>query len=159
MKEWLIGIIAVVLISSIASYILPHGKMGKFIKGFFSFAVIFAVVSPLINFNLINIDFDSILPSDNIYINEEFLEYSFNKRVEALEVFCIKQAEQVGVKNLKIEIFYDAKENKLDITKVKLNFNNAVYLSDKEHKVMIDETINLISKSLSIDPKDIITYE
>ena len=62
MKEWILSIGTIIILTTIADLILPDGKIGKYIKCFFSLLVMLVILTPIINYknNNLNIDMTAI---------------------------------------------------------------------------------------------------
>ena len=60
MKDWIISIVSVVLITNIVCLILPQGKMGRFVKNIFSILTVLVIIKPLIYLKNGNFDFGQI---------------------------------------------------------------------------------------------------
>ena len=73
MKEWILSIGVVILLTSIVGLILPEGKMGKYIKCFFSFIILLVLLTPLLNKEVIYSDF--LINENEIQLQENYLNY------------------------------------------------------------------------------------
>ena len=56
MNSYLLSISVIVFLTSIISLILPDGKMGKYVKSFFSILILLVIISPIFKFD--EFDFD-----------------------------------------------------------------------------------------------------
>ena len=74
MKEWIISITAVILITNIVCLILPQDKIGKYIKGIFSLLTMLVVIKPIINVKDFSYNYDKIAKFDEIVLQEHFLD-------------------------------------------------------------------------------------
>ena len=160
MKDWIISITAVVLITSIVCLILPPGKMGKYIKSIFSLLTILVVIKPIVYIKDINLDYQQIIGVDDIAFQDDFLMYVFDKKIKEHEQNCVEIVEKIGVKNANINIEYDVKENQnIIINFVKINLQNSVIISDEQHINIKEEMIADIASYLNINKNMVIIYE
>lgn len=154
MKEYIISIGAIIVITSVISIILPNGKTGKFIKGLFSIIITLVILSPLTNvsFKVPNIgDFNTKLE-----YQESFLFYITENKINGLEYDSEIILKNCGIKNAKVSIDYEVNEDfSHSIKKVKINLEKAVIISDGQHINIIEEGVNSLSKYLSVDKEDI----
>ncbi len=140
--------------------ILPQDKMGKYIKGIFSLLTVLVVIKPILYIKNTEIDYQKILSSDNIIYQDNFLDYINNKRVEEYEKNCLKIISEIGVDNAIIKIDYVNDENKgLQINFVKINLQNSVIISNKEHINIKEEIITDIASYLGINKNMVVIYE
>ncbi len=157
MKNYLLTISATVLLTSVASFILPEGKMGKYIKSFFSVLVLLVIISPVIS--LSELDLKSTF-SDSKVIQEDYLEYIYINKTSSLENGCGEILKNFGVENAKVKIQYDIGENyEYSIKKAIIYLCDAVINSNDEHINNIEESISNISNYLQIERKFIEVYE
>ncbi len=160
MKDWIISITAVVLITSIVCLILPPGKMGKYIKSIFSLLTMLVVIKPIVYIKDINFDYQQIIGADEIALQDDFLIYVFDKKIEEYEQNCVEIVEKVGIKNANINIEYDIEENQnIKINFVKINLQNSVIISDEQHINIKEEMITDIASYLNIKKNMVIIYE
>ncbi len=160
MKEWIISITSIVLITSVLSLILPHGKIGKFIKGVFSILFMFVVIKPITYFKEESFNFEDFINTDEIILQDNYLDYVYCKRVEDYKANCVKIIEKLGIKNSVVNIDYIIDEvQKLKINFIKINLQNSVIISDKQHINIKEEIITEIASYLNINKNSVIIYE
>ena len=160
MKQWLINIVVAVIITAILSLIVPDGKMGKFIKSFFGFFIMLIILTPIIKFDFSTLDYEVVFNSNNIYVQNEFIEYSTDKKISFYEDNCEEIAKNCGVSNAKVDILYEISvDGDLEIKSVILNLQNAEFISDKEHIDIIVECKKMIVNYLNITTDLVVFYE
>ena len=161
MKEWIISVVSVVFIVSISSYIVPEGKIGDYIKGIFSFLLIFVIVKPLFSVNDNNFTLKSLtVNSANIEVQTNYLDYVYDKKYQNLLTNCINSLEQLGIKNTSIDIKYTINENGIfNLEKIIVNLQNAVMNTNKEHIDIIEEIKNNFVNKFEISKDKVIVYE
>ncbi len=160
MKEWIVSIGVIVVLTSIISLILPEGKIGNYIKGIFSILVILVIFKPISNVIKSNYNFENINSSNAIVLQDEYLHYVYENKVKSYKKTCTDIANNNGIENAETFIDYSVNENgKFIVDKIYLNLSNAVIISDKEHIYVIDEIKNQISYSLNVDTEVIMVID
>ena len=155
MKEWIISIGVVILFTVIAIYIIPDGKLGKYIKGIFSVLIIFVIIKPIFN-----VDIDKFIyqfeENKTVNIQNNYIDYIYKKRTENYKVQIVKSIEDIGVFGSIVKIDYEI-TNTFDyrVKNVSINLVNSVIKSDKEHIVIIEEIKEIISNLLLISIESI----
>ena len=151
MKEWVLGVGGTVVIITIIGFILPNGKIGKYIKGIMNLLLLLVIFRPIffIDFeNIVDFDFDL----NNVFIQEDYIDYSFSKRNEFLEKECVQIIKKLNVDNPIVEIIYRKTETDIFmIEKVNIDLSKTVINSDKAHIDIIEQIRKNISRYLSID--------
>ncbi len=160
MKDWIISIVAVVLITSILSLILPQGKMGKYIKNIFSLLTMFVMIKPIIYVKEGNFNYEQIIGANEIVLQDGFLEFVYNKRIEEYEENCNKIIEEIGVKGAGVNINFNINKNQdIDIYSVQINLKNSVIILDKPHINIKEEIIADIASCLNVNKDLVMIYE
>ena len=158
MKDWIISIVSVVLITSIVCLILPQGKMGKFVKNIFSILTMLVIIKPLIYLKDGNFNFEQFAGSD-IVIQTDFLDYIYQKRVDEQTKICLKIIEENGIKNAKVDINFEIENQDIKIKLVQINLQDSVIISDKGHIDIKEEIVAEISSYLFVEKEVVIIYE
>ena len=158
MKDWIISIVSVVLITSIVCLILPQGKMGKFVKNIFSILTMLVIIKPLIYLKNGNFNFEQFAGSD-IVIQADFLNYIYQKRVDEQTKICLKIIEENGVKNAKVDINFEIENQDIKIKLVQINLQDSVIISDKGHIDIKEEIVAEVSSYLLVEKEVVIVYE
>ena len=139
MKIWVLSIVIIVFSISVISFIFPTGKLGKFIKAIFSFVLIFVVLKPAVEIKNFDYNIEDVFNKNEVVIQDLYLEYINDKKIEVYRNNCIKLMEKSGVYNANIDFEYEIdKYGKFVFKIVSLNLENAVINSDKEHIVIIE---------------------
>lgn len=152
MKEWILKICVVAFIATLLTMILPQGKMGKYIKGVFSVIVMLVVLQPLIGIDLENVAFDfNGLKAEPAY-QQNYLDFINEKRIEYLEKRCNAIIDSLDVRGGSVVLNYSEDENRqIAITKVSINLEDAVIISDDKHIDIIEEIKSALSEYLSVN--------
>ena len=163
LKGWLLGIFAVAIILETVLIILPEGKTGKYIKGFFLLVLALVILRPIVDFKNNFKDFDinvSTNNSNDFTQQNDYLEYVVNVSVEEKIRQCKILLENCGIKESDVEIAYTRTQGiEYIITKVNLNLTNAVIIGQDEHKNIIEKAKNNLCEYLNVSDGVIIIYE
>lgn len=146
-KQWCEGIIIAVVISIIIEMIIPDGKNKKYIKVIIGVYIMFASLSPILEFLKYDFNFNEIMDIASIQTSQGFDNNIKDVYVLGIEENLKCELERLGyvVENVKIytDISYENIEQiELDI-KENSNENN-------------DEIIKLISENYSVSGEKII---
>lgn len=157
MKSWILSICAVIILTTIVSFILPDGKMKKPIESVFSLLTIIAIISPLFSIDLLNFKFDLVNDYDFNY-QESFLGYiSESKKQKNLDD-CKIILKDLGINNTDVLIYY-IDDSELEIKRISINLKNSVIISEKEHIDIINEAKKDISDYFQIEKSNVIFIE
>ena len=159
MKEWVVSIGAVIILTSITSIILPNGKLNKFIKTIFSIIVVFTIIQPI--FYSFNGDSSSYFESKDVNLNyqEDYLYYITYKKKESLCENCKIIAEKLNVIDAEIDIlYYSDEKGGIVLDKVLVNLENSVINPNNENIDIISELTNNLSEYLQIEKSNVVIY-
>lgn len=91
MKEYILSVAGIVLLSAVITVILPGGKMGKFIKGAMKLFTLAVLVSPFVK----HFETGTIaMPEENIQLNMEYLTHCAATLAEADERAIAEELSQ-----------------------------------------------------------------
>ncbi len=150
MKSWILSISAVIVLTSVLSFVIPDGKMKKPIESVFSLLTIIAIISPLFRIDFSNFSFFGEEGGEQIYYQESFLDYVSAKIKQENINECNFILEELGIKNCKIDIAYSSTDN-YKITTIRINLVNSVIISQNEHIDIIAKAKDDISKYFQIE--------
>lgn len=160
MKNWIISLGTIIILSSLITIILPEGKLNKFIKCYLSLIIMIVIIQPITSIKSLNFCFENIFQGNQIELQYDYLEYVANIRINNYIDNCKKIAKDVGVDGLIVEIMYEIDENnEIIFNNVLLNFKNSVIISDKEHIDIIEEVKTSICKCLDVEQNKVVIYE
>ena len=150
MKEYVISIGAVILVTTVLTIIIPQGKIGKFVKGFFSIIITLVILSPLSNLSLDEFNLNDF--NVNSKYQHDFLYYVAENKIASLEQDSQIILENSGIKNAEVDIDFIVNDDySTSIKNVKINLKKAVIISNGQHINIIEEGVNYVSKYLSVD--------
>ncbi len=159
MKEWIISVCAVVIITTIITLIAPNGKLGKFIKSIFSLIVTLVILQPIQTFDFSSFDFDFVTAGSEVILQENYLDYVSESSIIKKQTNCEELLAYHGIKNSEVIIDYTVSEShKVKYEKVSINLENAVIISGKEHIDIIDEIKKIVSEYLTVNKDDLVIY-
>ena len=160
MKDWIVSISAVVIITAIVSLILPEGKLGKHIKSIFSIFIVFTIIKPIIYIKDNDFNYQNIFNQDNIELQYDFIDYISNEKIEEYEKNCVDILEQNGIKKASVKLTYSLNNTQEIIIKfVSVDLKNSVINSDKAHIDIINEIKKLLATYLNIGIDLVNVYE
>ena len=160
MKNWIISLGTIIILSSLITIILPEGKLNKFIKCYLSLIIMIVIIQPITSIKSLNFNFENVFQENQIELQYDYLEYVANIRINNYIDNCKKIAKDVGVDGLIVEIMYEIDENnEIIFNNVLLNFKNSVIISDKEHIDIIEEVKTSICKYLDVEQNKVVIYE
>lgn len=160
MKNWIISLGTIIILSSLITIILPEGKLNKFIKCYLSLIIMIVIIQPITSIKSLNFNFENVFQENQIELQYDYLEYVANIRINNYIDNCKKIAKDVGVDGLIVEIMYEIDENnEIILNNILLNFKNSVIISDKEHIDIIEEVKTSICKYLDVEQNKVVIYE
>ena len=160
MKAWIVSVSAVVMITAIINLILPEGKMGKFIKGIFSIFVLLTIIKPIIYIKDGGFNYQNIFNQSNFELQDEFIEYVSQEKINEYENNCQNILEKNGIQNAFVDIFYALDENLMIIIKsTSIDLKNSVIKSDKAHIDIIKAVRKEIASYLNVKEDLVKIYE
>ena len=132
MKKWALIISAVAIVSGVLSALVPEGKMKKAYKTLGAVVMIYAVLLPLINSDVIDFRIDDYL-QDNYEVSEKMDKYArqaiVNSAEKAIEDLLYESAEEKGL-SCKFKAQCDVIDEKIIVSSV--NVTGAKTQSQKD---------------------------
>ena len=161
MKEWILSIGVVILLTSIVGLILPEGKIGKYIKCFFSFIILLVLLTPLLNKEVIYSDF--LINENEIQLQENYLNYVYSKKIDTYKKYIQEIFDKNGISDIDssdITLISSTKNNgEIIIEQIVIELNNKVIYSDIEHINIIEKIENNIKNIFENEVEVLIIYE
>jgi len=160
MRDWIINVAAIIILTVVAGMILPEGKTNKLIKSIFSVICLFVLIMPIqyiSNGNFSVADVFSI--NDEVELDNDFLYYTFSKQAASLEEDCKELLEEQGITEVEVQIIFYTDKIAFVIEKVYINIENIVILENYQHININVEISNLLADSLNIETEQIVFYE
>ena len=153
MREWVISVFSLVMISVLSGYIIPEGKLNGFLKGLFSIIISIAIVSPVLKIDFSNFSFENA--TVEIPFQKNYIEFIFDKKTEYIKENVKKVLEGYDCfESVTIEYEIDKFYNYV-IKKVVVDLNNSVINSNEEHIDIIEDVKEKVLECVQIG-KDLI---
>ena len=131
MNTWLLTIFAVILISYLAQMIMPNGKTRNFLIFLISVIGVCAIISPLKNFDLENVDFDFEIEYSQTQKDYELLVYEYRK--EYYLSLAKTELNEYGIDIITAEFIFDENTLGKPLKKIKINFRDLVIIGENQH--------------------------
>ena len=131
MNTWLLTIFAVILISYLAQMIMPNGKTRNFLIFLISVIGVCAIISPLKNFDLENVDFDFEIEYSQTQKDYELLVYEYRK--EYYLSLAKTELNEYGIDIFTAEFIFDENTLGKPLKKIKINFRDLVIIGENQH--------------------------
>ena len=163
MKEYLISVITVSILSSLIIGIIPEGKTSKTIIFCINLILSISIIFPIIN-KIKNGDFSlNIIETQNYSIDEkintDYIRYSIEKRVENNKKIIENYLTEKNLNGeIKIEYDIDASFN-IVYKKISVKLNKKVIIKNQSNINIIEEIKNYVSSLLLVDKEIIEVYE
>jgi hypothetical protein len=146
MKEWILSIGAVIFVAVIIGYIIPDGKLGKYLKGIFSILILFVIIKPIISYDFSSFYYTLTNQENVIQIQKDYIDFVYQKQTKNNILKAKEVIKKLGYDNSMVSIKYTTADSfAYEIKEVVINLENSVIKTDKEHIVIIEE----IKKSIS----------
>ena len=159
MKEWLLSVGCVLIITSVIGMVLPGDRIGTFIRSILSLILIFVMIKPILSLKNTGLSFDKYY-TNNIEIQTDFIDYVAYCRLENYKKKFIEKFDLEGIKNVIIDFNYELMDDgSFKINKIIINLKNIVINNDISHIDIIEKVINEICDYLNTDRKDVVIYE
>ncbi|MBQ9513478.1 MAG: hypothetical protein IJR66_00650 [Clostridia bacterium] len=161
MKEYLISVISVAILSCLIISVIPSGKTSKTIILCVNVIVGLTVILPIINyFNRedFSITIDTAYKTEE-NLNTDYLNYSIENKLEYNKKVIKTYLKS---KNLNGEVYFDYetdKDYKVVYKKISVKLNKKVIIAENNNINIIEEIKNYISCFLLVDKDIIIIYE
>ncbi len=131
MNTWLLTIFAVILISYLAQMIMPNGKTRNFLIFLISVIGVCAIISPLKNFDLENMNFDFEIEYSQTQKDYDLLVYKYRK--EYYLSLAKTELNEYGIDILTAEFIFDENTLGKPLKKIKINFRDLVIIGENQH--------------------------
>ena len=160
MKNWVLSIGAIIILTSVIGIILPEGKLSKNVKSIFSLIVVLVVVQPVISLKNNSFSIETIFEEQNVFLQEDFIYYVNEQKMTNNQKLCENYLQNTGISNGKIFIEYTINQNgQALINRVIIDLQNAVINSELEHIDIIENILSYVSNVLMINKNQVIINE
>ncbi len=159
LSTWIISIAGVICLSVIVELVLPEGQMNKYIKGTFSFIIIFVIIMPIPSLLGKELDFSNIFDYEEIQVDEDYI-YQLNlDKINSIKYEIEEDIQKHGYLNVSIYISCDIFDNAMQFKSILVDLTNLVISENAEHnnitKIKQDITA-IICSYVTIDEEAIL---
>lgn len=154
-SSWILSIAGIITLSILIELILPDGQINRYIKGVFSFVVVFVIISPVPK--LLNKDFDYsqiFNYGEEIQVDENYI-YQLNlDKINSLKEDIEEKISSQGYKNVVIYINADIFENNLSFKSISVDLSSLVISNNAEHidiSKIKKHIVSIIKNHIEID--------
>ena len=162
MKEWLIGVISVLIVISLLSILIPKGKLSPLINSVMSVIFLLTVFAPFISGKaLVSNVFDfTEYENGQVSLQENYLYYTAEKESGIKKTKCLKKLEEYGINDVSFEIEYSKGEyENYKIKKVKVFYDGTVIKEKDEHIDIIRKINSAVTECFGKDDLTVELYE
>jgi len=154
---WLIGILSVVLLGTVADLLLSESKTGKYIRSVFAAVTVLVIILPIPSLVQNGFRFDSgFIIQNELVLDENYLSYANRVKLAYLARGVEEQLRQDGVLNVSVAIEGTVSPQDIKIQLVRLNFKNAVIDEKTRHIYEYERVKQLVAEYLKIEKGRII---
>ncbi|MBQ8444199.1 MAG: stage III sporulation protein AF [Clostridia bacterium] len=134
-SSWILSIAGVVCLSILIELILPDGQMNKYIKGIFSFVIVFVIISPIPRLLNVDYDFSNVFNYENTFSLDENYLYQLNlDKLNLLQEEIQQDISNYGYQNVEVYINGSIFDNGMEIKSVYVDLSSLVITKNAEHK-------------------------
>lgn len=161
MKEWLLSVTAVVLLTVLLELMVSEGKIKKYIQGILRLALVVTMIFPVIKF--VKSDFNFDLKVDN-GIEENIVDISFLERIHAAryaetEISLENDLKNAGISGAKVHInIYYNSSGAVEVDYVTVDATHAVISEQDANILFTDKIKTTVKKRLNVSEEKIIIY-
>lgn len=155
MRDWIFNLVAISILISVFSVILPKNKNGSFVKNIFHVIIVFIVLNPFLKGETIfhDISFNS---NAEMVLQSNFISNVNSRKIENVCENCTELLKLNGIIDAKIDISYFEDVNQeVVIQKIIVNLKNSVIKTQETNINIIDRTKSLISDYCNVK-KDLV---
>lgn len=161
MKEWILSVSGMILLTTVFSLIIPSGKTASIMKTVFSVLCVFVFIKPVFYLynqkNEISIDFSNNVEFN---LNENYLNYILDLKKEESSKICNKILSQNGLvaKDLYINI---AVKDEFDynLDNITVYLDDSVIKDKNEHINNKEKARSSIAEYFGINQNSVVFYE
>lgn len=159
MREWIFSIGFLIIFIGMFSVILPDKRTGKTVKAVFSLLIFLSALSPVFALKKADFDFEYAFKISENDIQEEYIFYIANKKIENCEQSVSDVLKKLNIDNAEVLAEYKINEKQeIIIKKISVYFDGSVIKSDKGHINILEEAEKQI-KAMYPAPTEVVFYE
>ena len=133
-SNWILSIAGIICLSVIVELIMPEGQLNRYIKGVFSFIVVFVIIMPIPKLLKTDYNFSNIFENSEIQINQDYL-YQINlDKISLAQEQIESKIHSRGYQNVKVYINCDIFDNAMEYKSINVDLSSLVISENAEHK-------------------------
>ena len=156
MQSYILSVIGIVFVSVLIEIILPNGQTAKYIKGIFSIFVVFVLINPVINFFKKDFDISRYIITDGVSVDKKLLKNLYKNQIIATEQDIVNTLEANGYSGVIVNLEYEIVEEKIKISKAKINLDKLVISSQNENINKYQFIRQVVTENFNILEEDVV---
>lgn len=153
MKDWIISVVAIVILNSLLFLIIPNGRYSSLLKGIFSIISLYVVLLPVIKLKDLNFEDISVEYEQNLQY--DYLEFGFDSKCFELENYCLTVLSEEGFDVSSVNIEYEICDlYDFSIKNVSVEIKKNVIISENEHIVISEKIKSSVCSVLRVYDKE-----
>lgn len=157
MKEYILSIVSVILLTAAVGVILPEGKTGQFVKGIFAVATLVVILTPLANLGAGEPAFDFPESAETAY-DEGYLDYIYDKRCASYETALEAYIGEQGCEG-EAEVCYGLDDREFFVTKVIINLKISGISDEDEHIYIMSQIQKTAAEYCNVEEDKVQIHE
>lgn len=137
-SAWIMSIAGIICLSVLVELVMPEGQLAKYIKGVFSFIILFVIISPIPKILNNEINISSFLEYSDVELQEDYLYQVNIYKLSAIQKDIEKEVETAGYKEIIVSISADVFSEKIVFKRVYVDLKDLVISRDAPHKNILD---------------------
>lgn len=157
-SSWVVSITVIVCLSVLVELILPDGQMNRYIKGIFSFVIVFVIISPIPKLLNQEISLEIFNQDESFTLDEDYLFQVNLDKLNSLQSLVENECESKGYLHTKIYLNADIFDNDMRVKSATVDLSNLVISTSAEHNDIskIKKHINqIITSYIKIEEESI----
>ena len=109
MKEWVLSVCGIVILTVVLYMILPSGKLNKAIKSVFSIMCLSVLIKPVFVLKDADFNVSDLISTSEIYYQNDYLDFTLKQKELSLEneIYSILVQSGIKCKNVDVELKYE----------------------------------------------------
>lgn len=157
-SAWVLSIACIICLSVLVELVLPSGQMNKYIKGIFSFFVLFVIISPIPKLLNLNINGDSFLDYGFVQVDEDYIAQLNMDKLTSLTKSAEDAITELGYENSVVSLEADIFSTSFKVKSATIDLSGLVITSSAKHKDIVsirEEITVLISTLLNLEKEEV----
>ncbi|MBR1746624.1 MAG: stage III sporulation protein AF [Clostridia bacterium] len=158
MKQWIMGVVCVALLSILTEVLLSEGKMKKYIGGFVRLALVFAIISPVIGYYTHGeVTIDAFEVSTDAIVDSTYVQSMTRRRFDLAERTIEKELSTENREaHVRIDLYFDGTDTIVYLVEVRID--NIGINENMENTISTEEVKRTVSNHVNVREENIIVY-